>query len=426
MTNAVIAIIILICILISFLLGKIPVGLTALMGALAMAFFGIIPYSQALSHFGSDTVLMVAGVMVIGNALFETGCAQMLGKVLVCIRGVGTNERIFLTVVMVLVSVLSAFVSNTATVAMMIPLIASMSAASKGKITKKNTYMAVGIASIVGGNATLAGSTPQIVAQGILEQTKGVRTLTFFELGKGTVPIIIVMILYFATIGYGLQRKVFDFPDVPSAMEGYVRPERFSVRKMVTAALIFVGCVAAFVSGAAPFGFIAITGACLCCLTGCILPNRVWATMDWRTIVVLGGSLGFADGMERSGALQMIAAAALAAMGGEYTSVYLVTAAVIIICSVLGNVMSHTATAAIMTPFAIALAQGMHQDPIPFVVMVILGCNLAFATPMSTPPLTMVLAGGYRFTDYVKVGGLLNLLAVATAVITLPVLYGLV
>ena len=140
MTNAIIAIIILICILVSFILNKIPIGLTALLGALAMAIFGIIPFSDALSNFGSDTVMMVAGVTVIGNTLFETGCAQLLGKALVHIKGVGTNEKIFLIAVIVLVTVLSAFVSNTATVAMMIPLIASVAAASKGRITKKNTY----------------------------------------------------------------------------------------------------------------------------------------------------------------------------------------------------------------------------------------------------------------------------------------------
>ena len=426
MSNAAIAIIILVCMLASFIWNKVPVELTAILGALAMAYFGVLPFSEALVHFGSDTVLMVAGVMVIGNALFETGCAQMLGSALVRIPGVGTNEKIFLTAVILVVTVLSAFVSNTATVAMMLPLIASLAIASHGKITKKNTYMAVGIASIVGGNATLAGSTPQIVAQGVLEQTSGVRTMTFFELTRGTIPIVIVMLLYFVTVGYRLQTKVFSFPDVPDNAGDAGQPEQYSRGKMVCSAVIFLGCVIAFVSGVATFGVISITGACLCCLTGCISIQKVWSSMDWRTVAVLGGTLGVAAGMEQSGALQMIADTVLRLLGGAQTSIWQITAVIIIICAFLGNVMSHTATAAIMTPFAIAIAQGMGQDPIPYVIMVILGCNLAFATPMSTPPLTMVLVGGYRFTDYLKVGGLFNIIAVITAIITIPFLYGLV
>lgn len=425
-TNAVTATIILVCIIISFILNKIPIGLTALLGTLAMAFFGVTSFSDALSKFGSDTVMMVIGVSVIGNTLFETGCAQLLGKALVSIKGVGHNEKVFLVVVLIVVSILSAFVSNTATVAMMIPLIASVAAASGRAITKKNTYMAVGIASIVGGNITMCGSTPQIVAQGILEQSEACRTLYFFELAKGAIPIVIVMVVFFVTIGYRLQKRVLDFPDVSDGVvEGQSR-EAASPRKIIISIAVFIGCIIGFTSGVATFGVIAIVGACVCCLTGCITPERIWETMDWRTIVVLGGSLGFASGMEKSGALQFIAECALAKIGDGHTSVWLVSATIIIVCSVLANVMSHTATAAIMTPVAISLAQGMHLDPIPFVIMVIIGCSLAFATPMSTPPLTMVMVGGYRFTDYIKIGGAFNVVAVAVAIITLPVLYGLV
>lgn len=425
MTNAIIAIIILICILVSFILNKIPIGLTALLGALAMAAFGIIPFSSVLSNFGSDTVMMVAGVTVIGNTLFETGGAQLLGKTLINVKGVGTNEKVFLIVIIVLVAIISAFVSNTATVAMMIPVISSVAAASKGKITKKNTYMAMSIASVVGGNATLAGSTPQLVAQGVLEQTAGCRSLAFFELAKGTLPIVLAMIVYFATIGYRLEKRILDFPDPPNSASTK-KSEEISYQKVVISALVFVGCMVAFVAGIATFGTIAVLGACICVLTGCISPKRVWETMDWRTIVVLGGSLGFASGLEQSGALQLIADQFLLRMGGENVSVWFVSAVIILICSILSNMMSNTATTAIMTPFVIALAQGVGHDVIPYVVMVIIGSNLAFATPMCTPPLTMVLVGGYRFTDYLKIGGLFTIIAVIIAVLTIPVLYGLV
>ena len=87
--------------------------------------------------------------------------------------------------------------------------------------------------------------------------------------------------------------------------------------------------------------------------------------------------------------------------------------------------MSHTASAAILTPLAISLGFGLGVDPIPYVVAVVIGCNLAFITPVATPPLTMTLVGGYRFTDYIKVGGIYNLLSVILAAILIPLIYAL-
>ena len=286
--------------------------------------------------------------------------------------------------------------------------------------------MAVGIASIVGGNATLAGSTPQLIAQGILEETAGVRTLTFFELMKGTIPQLIILVVFFVTVGYKLQQKVFDFPEVTNGPEDADEEPAINKKKALISALIFVGCIVGFASGWADFGVIALLGACACVMTGCISVQRLWETMDWRTVTVLGGSLGFATGMSKSGAIELIADKVLTLLGGQGASPMLVSAVIIVLCALMGNVMSHTATSAIMTPFAIAIGMAMGVDPIPLVIMVIIGCNLAFATPISTPPLTMVLVGGYRFSDYIKVGGLFNLLAVIVAIFTIPFLYGLV
>ncbi|NCB62728.1 MAG: hypothetical protein EOM52_03800 [Clostridia bacterium] len=284
----------------------------------------------------------------------------------------------------------------------------------------------MGIASVLGGNITLAGSTPQLVAQGILEQTPNCRLLTFFELVPAALPLVIVMVIFFATVGYHLQEKFFRFEEVSVNTVEREMEKPVSIWKTIASAVIFLMCVIGFTVGVAPFGIIAMFGACLCCLTGCITPRRIWETMDWRTIVVLGGSLGFASGMEKSGALDLIAQKVLPLMGGAHASVWLITTALLTICALLSNLISNTATAAIMTPFSIALAQGMGRDPIPFVIMVIIGCSLAFATPMSTPPITMTLIGGYRFTDYLKVGGIFNLIVLIVGILTIPILYGLV
>lgn len=423
MPQLVIALIITVLVIISFSVQVIPLPLTAMLGALAMVVFGIIEPADAISAFGSDTVMMVAGVIIIGNAIFETGLAEKLGASILNLPIIGGKEKRLLLIVMIIITVLSAFVSNTAAVAMFLPLVASIAQSSNGKIKKKNCYMAMGIASVVGGFCTQSGSTPQMVAQEILLETDGLRGLTFFELTKIGVLIAIVMFIYFLTVGYRLQERCFNFPEVPNTSTTQQTVSQ-STWKQVVSGLILVGCVIGFISGVLSFGIISLLSACACILTGCISQKRVFETMDWSTIIVLGGSIGFANGMEESGAVNLIGDALVNSFGQNGGNVLLVFGMIILLTALLSNVMSNTATVAVLAPLGINVALKMGADPITFVIGIIIASNLAFATPIGTPPMTMVLIGGYRFSDYVKVGGLFNVIAVVVTIFAVPLLYG--
>lgn len=423
MPQLVIALIITVLVIISFSVQVIPLPLTAMLGALAMVVFGIIEPADAISAFGSDTVMMVAGVIIIGNAIFETGLAEKLGASILNLPIIGGKEKRLLLIVMIIITVLSAFVSNTAAVAMFLPLVASIAQSSNGKIKKKNCYMAMSIASVVGGFCTQSGSTPQMVAQEILLETDGLRGLTFFELTKIGILIAIVMFIYFLTVGYRLQERCFNFPEVPNTSTTQQTVSQ-STWKQVVSGLILVGCVIGFISGVLSFGIISLLSACACILTGCISQKRVFETMDWSTIIVLGGSIGFANGMEESGAVNLIGDALVNSFGQNGENVLLVFGMIILLTALLSNVMSNTATVAVLAPLGIDVALKMGADPITFVIGIIIASNLAFATPIGTPPMTMVLIGGYRFSDYVKVGGLFNVIAVIVTIFAVPLLYG--
>lgn len=423
MPQLVIALIITVLVIISFAVQVIPLPLTAMLGALAMVVFGIIEPADAISAFGSDTVMMVAGVIIIGNAIFETGLAEKLGASILNLPIIGGKEKRLLLIVMIIITVLSAFVSNTAAVAMFLPLVASIAQSSNGKIKKKNCYMAMGIASVVGGFCTQSGSTPQMVAQEILLETDGLRGLTFFELTKIGILIAIVMFIYFLTVGYRLQERCFNFPEVPNTSTTQQKVSQ-STWKQAVSGLILVGCVIGFISGVLSFGIISLLSACACILTGCISQKRVFETMDWSTIIVLGGSIGFANGMEESGAVNLIGDALVNSFGQNGGNVLLVFGMIILLTALLSNVMSNTATVAVLAPLGIDVALKMGADPITFVIGIIIASNLAFATPIGTPPMTMVLIGGYRFSDYVKVGGLFNIIAVIVTIFAVPLLYG--
>lgn len=422
MIKPILASVIFVVILISFVMQRRPAGLTAVVGSLLMMIFGIIEPSDVVAPFGSDTVIMVASVLILGSAVFETGAAEIIGSAIV--RRMGRNEKLLIMVLVLTVSILSSFLSNSAVVAIFLPLLASLARSSGGAITKKNTYMAVGIASVVGGNCTLAGSTPQLTAQAILQTTDSVRELTFWELGKVGFPLVIVLALYYLFIGIRLQKKVFDFPEVedpaPSGDGGQVR----SKAKCITVCLIMLGCVAGFTAGVFSFGTVGAIAAALCILTGRISFDKAFKSLDWNTICVLGGAMGISTALNKSGVVQAVADMIISAFGSGANPVT-ICLVLLVTSAALGNIMSHTATAAVLTPLAISLGTGLGVDPIPYVVTVVIGCNLAFATPVATPPLTMTMVGGYRFTDYTKVGGLYNLLSLIAAALLIPLAYGL-
>lgn len=422
--QAVIASVIFLITIILFVLQKIPAGLTAMIGSLLMMVFGIITPKDVVSTFGSDTVIMVASVMILGNAVFATGAANRIGEAV--LRVTGTNEKKLIFVLVIIVAVISAFLSNTAVVAIFLPLLASLARSSGGAITKKGTYMAVGIASVVGGNCTLAGSTPQLVAQGILQNTEGVRVLTFWELGAVAFPLVILLALYYVFIGVKLQHKVLDFPEQPDvAVHESDNSDTKNKKRQNIVMLIMLGCIIGFTTGIYSFGTVAIIAATLCILTGCISYDEAFKTLDWNTIIVLGGAMGISNGVTSSGLMDIISNFIISIFGGVSANPIVICTVLLVLSVLVGNGMSHTATAAILTPLAISLGVGLGTDPIPFVVAVVIGCNLAFISPVATPPLTMTLVAGYRFTDYIKIGGIYNILSVILAAILIPLVYSL-
>lgn len=405
MASSTIAIIILVITIILFATGKIPLAITAVCSALAMGIFGVIPFSKAFAGFSNDVTMMVIGSIVIGETLFETGVAQKMGSSIIKI--VGTNERLFTVVCVVLSAILSAFLSNTAVVAMMMPVVAATAASSRGKITKKGTYMAMGFAANVGGGMTLVGSTPNVIGQGLLVDS-GLEAMSFFDLFLGSVPRLLFMVLFYATIGYTLQKKIFTFPETYEdniTAEGEQPAKQYSMVKMVVSTAILVFAVAGFVIGFWTVGSVAMVAGMLCVLTGCISAKEMFKRMDWNTVWVLGGSLGLAAGISESGAGQLIADFFIGLLGSDITMFKLLLVFTII-SVILGNLMSSTASMAMLGPIAISMCATLGFEAKPVIMACIWALNLAFLTPTATVPVTMTLQGGYRFLDYTKIGAI--------------------
>ena len=410
-----------------------PIAATSLLACLAFAVFGIVKFGDIFAGFGNDIIFLIIGMVVVGDALFETGVANLIGRRIVSLTG--SNERAFIGALVVVTIPISAFLSNTATVATMLPIAASAIAVSDGKLTKKNTYMTIGMVSVAGGGLTLVGSTPQLIAHGFLTEG-GYGSIGFFEIAAIGLPILALMIVYVLTVGYKLMKKVFDFPEIDSqsaetaqaGQEGAgsadgkpVKYQRIAIVRMCISVAVLIFCVTGFICGLWTTGIVAMAGAVICIVTGCISQSKVFQKMNWTTVVILGCSFGIAAGLDQSGAGRMIAHGMVGILGENLTP-WLLCAVLALVAVILTNFMSSTATAALLVPIAALVALELGYNVKGVVMSVAIAVNIGYTTPISTPPITMTLSAGYRFMDYVKVGGLFNAIAYLLAISLFPLI----
>lgn len=181
--------------------------------------------------------------------------------------------------------------------------------------------------------------------------------------------------------------------------------------------LLFV--VGLMISGLIPNVQAALLGCLLMGALGCIDLNSAYRAIDWKTIVLIVGMLPFSIALERTGGVEMAANGLMAIVGGS--GHYAVLATLFAITSILGMFISNTATAVLMAPVAITIAEELHLSPYPFAMIVALAASTAFMTPVSSPVNTLVVTpGNYTFGDFLRVGVPFSLIVLLTSVILVP------
>ena len=177
MDPAVISLLIFVFCIVLFVWDKLPMATTAILGCVLMVIFGVCDFKTAFGQFSSSTVVLTIGVMMIGAAISETGLAAAIGAWIVRISK-GSETKLMIGTYLVS-SLMSAFLTNSAVLAIFIPIIMSLSA-SESKIKSKNLIMPIAYGCVIGGASTLVGSTQQMTAQGLLEEA-GLRMFKTFD-----------------------------------------------------------------------------------------------------------------------------------------------------------------------------------------------------------------------------------------------------
>lgn len=186
-----------------FVWGKFTPDIVALLSMISLFLTGILDAKETLSGFSNPTVIMIAALFIIGEGLSQTGWTALAGRKFV--EWAGKSIPKLLVIVSLGSGILSGFVSNTGTVATLMPLTIS-SAWSIGTLPSK-MLMPVAFGSNTGGLLTLTGTPPNIIASNALVQS-GHEGFSFFEFGLIGLPLLIIALVYFRYVGYKLLPKI--------------------------------------------------------------------------------------------------------------------------------------------------------------------------------------------------------------------------
>ncbi len=217
-------------------------------------------------------------------------------------------------------------------------------------------------------------------------------------------------------------RALHDSRDL--AVVGVVEPLHPRRGRIGIAVSILAAVVVAAASGLSGILVASMVGLVAMVLTRCVRVDEVYEDMDWGVLVLLGSLLALGTALQQTGTAELLAAVVvrlaspLGAIG--------VLAAFYVLTSLLTNLLTNNAAAVVLTPIAVAAARGLDVSAMPFVIAVMLAASNSFATPIGYQTNTFVYGpGGYRFGDFLRVGGPLNLLLAAAATLVVPLFFPL-
>ena len=199
------------------------------------------------------------------------------------------------------------------------------------------------------------------------------------------------------------------------------RPLRRSKVPFAVGALLLFMLLAAF--KVAPLIVLALGAALLTLFSKCLEPSEAYDAIDWKVIFMIFGMLGLGTALQKVEVIQMLADS-LTGWAMILKNIYVLVALIYLATAILTELISNNAVAALLTPVAISVAQAMDLDPRPLVVAVMFAASASFSTPIGYQTNTYIYgAGGYKFTDFTRVGIPLTIILWAVSIFFIPLMW---
>ncbi len=445
----------------------VPIPIGGLIGVGAIVLMGVASSDDVLAPFGSPTVFTFIGAFILAQAMLTHGLARRFAFRLLSFPGVGKTTTRVIIAFGVITAALSAFVSNTATVAMLLPtalgILATIASLMEEKGVVKEgfdpTRLRVGVALMlmlaygasVGGLLTPVGSPPNLIGRGLIEEATGER-ISFSDWMIVAFPICLVMFVALAIVLLLLNKP--EIKEI-SGVETYVADERRKMGKfsaaerntliafVVTVSLWIMPGIVGIVSGTDSDayttvtdrfdeGIVAVLGASLLFLLPTDWKKReftlTWsdaARIDWGTIILFGTGIIFGSLLADTGLAETIGKSSSEALG--LSSVVAITIFAAVLAILVSETTSNTASAAVVVPIIIPIAQAAQVDPFVPALAATFAASFGFMLPVSTPQNAIVYGSGVvPITKMIRSGFSFDVIGAILIIILLPIMVSVI
>lgn len=381
------------------------ISITALMVPLLAVGFGVFDTQEALSSFSNPIIFLFLGGFALAAALHRQELDKVIAdKVLLLAKG-KMNVAVFL--LFAVTAGLSMWISNTATTAMMLPLVLGILSKVNTK-TGHNTYVFVllGIAycASIGGIATIVGSPPNAIAAAEME-------LSFTEWMSFGVPVTVVLLPVTVFLLYVLLK-----PDLNEVFELNHTPIEWDKGKVVTLAIfsltvflwVFSKPINAMLGGFSKFDtLVALMAIVLVSFARVVHWKDIEKTTDWGVLLLFGGGICLSNILKTTGTSVFLAEQLSDFLSNAGIVLIILTVATFVV--ILTEFASNTASAALLVPVFAGVAQALGIPPVILSVLIAISASCAFMLPVATPPNAIVFSTGHiAQTEMMRVGIYLN------------------
>jgi sodium-dependent dicarboxylate transporter 2/3/5 len=434
-----------------------PLAVTSLLGPSLAIILQVAPAGLTFRPFASTTIFLFIGSFILAQGLFVHRVNERVAFGVLSLKIVGARPARILIAYGLLAAFLSAWMSNTATAAMLVPIALSLIRfmESEANIPKKYGTALMLMTTYCcsrGGMATPVGTPPNLIAVGMLSEQLDLR-ITFVQWMLFSVPIVLVLlVIVMAYLSWAGNAGVDEIPgtdriiaDRKAALGPWRRGEINAVIAFGATVLLWVGPgllalvlgrehpVTVSVLTSVPEAVAAMVGVVLLFLLPLSKTQRstiTWkqaAQIDWGTILLFGGGLALGALAASTGLAQAVGQAITGLV--PTSDVAALTFAAAIFTVVLSETMSNTAATNIAIPIVISIAMASGVNPMIPAITCALSASVADALPVSTPPNAIVYASGrVTITDMIRYGVLMDLIAVTVvpglALLIIPLFLG--
>jgi sodium-dependent dicarboxylate transporter 2/3/5 len=440
----------------------VPIPIGGLLGIVLIVMIGVAPVDDVLAPFGSSTIMVFIGAFIIAQAMLRHGVARRFAFRVLAVPGVGKSAVRTIIAFGVITCALSAFVSNTATVAMLLPTaiailgtLANIYEDKSGRSGIDPTRLRVGIALMlmlaygasVGGLLTPVGSPPNLIGRGLIEEATG-EPVPFLDWTLAALPICALMFVALCVVLLTLNR-----PEVKrlEGVEEYVDAERKKLGRLsrkekntliafsVAVTLWIVPGIVAIIAGDESSayeevtnrldeGIVAVLAASLLFLLPVNWSKReftlTWSeakNIDWGTILLFGSGIIFGSLLQDTGLAETIGTWGADTFG--VSSEVSITIFAVVLAILISETTSNTASASVVVPIVIPVAQAAGVDPFTPALAATFAASFGFMLPVSTPQNAIVYGSGVvPITQMVRNGFVFDVIGAILIVIGIPIM----